>query len=217
MTMTETKSINRRKHNYSRMLHMLACALLLTGCTLMQPPHVESPHIYVLDPQVPETTKHVKRDLVLAVSMPRARAGFDTSQMVYVRKPHELEYFAVNRWANTPTHMLAPLLLQTLEQTGAFRAVVAAGSAVPANIQLDTELIRLQQDFATSPSRIEITLRAQLIDVLNKRAIAVKLFNETEDAPSEDAYGGVTAANRALQGLLSQVADFCVNESANNN
>lgn len=208
---------------------MLACALLLTGCTLLQAPHVESPHIYLLDARTPEkqapekqapekqtseTTEQVKRDLVLAIGVPRARPGFDTSQMVYVRQSHELEYFAINRWADTPAHMLAPLLQQTLEQTGAFRAVVPIPGAVPADIQLDTELVRLQQDFGTTPSKIEITLHAQLIDVHNKRVIAVKLFTETENSPTEDAYGGVTAANRALQRMLLQVADFCVNESA---
>jgi hypothetical protein len=34
-------------------------------------------------------------------------------------------------------------------------------------------------------------------------------------APSEDAYGGVVAANRALERVLGQVTDFCVAESAN--
>jgi cholesterol transport system auxiliary component len=193
---------------------MLLCALLLSGCTLMQVPHAESPHIYVLDTRAQVTTDPIKRDLVLAVSMPRARPGFDTSQMVYVRQSHELEYFAVNRWADTPARMLAPLLQQTLEQTGAFRAVVPTPGTVPTNIRLDTELVRLQQDFGTTPSRIEITLRAQLIDVPNKRVIAAKVFNETENTPSEDAYGGVIAANRALQRVLGQVADFCVKESA---
>lgn len=194
---------------------MLVCSLLLTGCTLLQTPQVESPHIYVLDAQASKIKEQVKQNLVLAVSMPRARPGFDTSQMVYVHQSHELEYFAVNRWADTPARMLAPLLLQTLEQTDAFLAVVPTRGTVPANIRLDTELVRLQQDFGTSPSRIEITLRAQLIDMLNKRVIAVKLFKETENSPSEDAYGGVTAANRALQRMLGQVANFCIKESAN--
>jgi cholesterol transport system auxiliary component len=193
---------------------MLLGALLLTGCSLFQPPHEESQHIYVLDAQAPESADPIKRDLVLAVSMPRARPGFDTSQMVYVRQSHELDYFAVNRWADTPARMLAPLLLQTLEQTGTFRAVVPALGTVPADIRLDTELVRLQQDFESTPSRIEIGLRAQLINVSNKRVIAVKQFNETENAPSDDAYGGVIAANKALQRMLGQVAGFCVKESA---
>jgi cholesterol transport system auxiliary component len=133
--------------------------------------------------------------------------------MAYLRQPHELDYFSFNRWADTPSRMLGPLLAQAVEQTGSFRAIVQTPGVVPSDIRLDTELIRLQQDFGTQPSRIQLTLRAQLIDVVGKRVIAVKTFDETENAASDDAYGGVIAANRAVKRVLSQLADFCVNES----
>jgi cholesterol transport system auxiliary component len=158
-------------------------------------------------------TVQIKRDMVLAVSMPRAWSGFDTTQIAYLRQPNELDYFAVNRWADTPARMLEPLLVQALEQTRSFRAIVRAPGAVPANVRLDTELVRLQQDFGTRPSRVEITLRAQLIDVADKRVLAVKLFDETENAVSDNAYGGVITANRLLQRVLDQLSDFCINES----
>lgn len=202
---------NRQKYTPRQLFQILACAVLLAGCTGLKAPQVEKSHIYVLDARVPVKTAQAKRELVLAVSMPRARSGFDTSQMAYLRQPHELGYFAFNRWADTPARMLAPLMMQTLEP--GFRAVVQTPGAAPSNIRLDTELIRLQQDFSTQPSKVQITLRAQLIDVTGKRVLAVKLFDETENAASDDAYGGVTAANRALQRVLDQLSDFCIKES----
>ena len=89
----------------------------------------------------------------------------------------------------------------------------ASASAVPADLRLNTELIHLQQNFMTRPSHVDLALRAQLIDVRSKRVIASRLFDETENAPSDDAYGGVTAANSALQRVLEQIAEFCVVES----
>ncbi|MDP1709007.1 MAG: ABC-type transport auxiliary lipoprotein family protein [Gammaproteobacteria bacterium] len=207
-------NINRRKRILCRTLQALVSVMLLAGCAGLPAPQVESPSIYVLDAQPAIKAAQAKRDLVLAVSLPRARPGFDTHQMAYVRQPHALDYFAANRWADTPERMLGPLLAQALEQTGSFRAVVQTPGVVPADVRLDTELIRLQHDFGTRPSRIQLTLRAQLIDVRSKRVLAVKLFDETENAASEDAYGGVTAANRALQRVLEQVADFCIDASA---
>ena len=188
--------------------------MLLAGCTGLHAPQVEDSRIYVLDAQAPAKTVQIKQDLVLAVSMPRARPGFDTSRIAYLRQPHELDYFVVNRWADTPARMLEPLLLQTLEQSGSFRAIVRAPGVVPANIRLDTELVRLQQDFGTQPSKVQITLRAQLIDMNDQRVLAVKLFDETENAVSDNAYGGVITANRLLQRVLDQLSDFCINESA---
>jgi cholesterol transport system auxiliary component len=210
---TPTMNINRQERTPRRLLRMLACTVLLAGCTGLQAPQVENWHTYVLDARPAIKAGQIKRDLVLAVSMPRARPGFDTTRMASLRQPHELSYFAVNRWADTPSRMLEPLLAQALEQTGSFRATVQASGAVPADIRLDTELIRLQQDFWTQPGRVQLTLRAQLIDVVGKRVIAVKLFDEAENATGDDAYGGVIAANRVAQRMLGQLADFCVNES----
>lgn len=207
--------MNRHKRILCRTLQALVPVMLLAGCTgLPSAPQVESTNTYVLDAQPVIKAAQVKRDRVLAVSLPRARPGFDTPRMAYLRQPHELDYFAANQWADTPARMLEPLLAQVLEQTGSFRAVVKTPGVVPADVRLDTELIRLQHDFSTRPSRVQLTLRAQLIDMRSKRVLAVKLFDEAENAASDDAYGGVTAANRALQRVLEQVADFCIDASA---
>ena len=185
-------------------------AMLMAGCTELQPPRVESPALYLLDAQLVAAARLPQRDLVLAVNPPSARPGFDTPQMAYVRQLHKLDYFVKNRWADTPSHMLAPLLAQALEQAGSFRAVVRTTGPVPADLRLDTELIRLQQDFTTQPSRVKLTLRAQLYDVKGRKLLAVAEFDEAENAASDDAYGGVIAANRALARVLGQLTDFCV-------
>ena len=193
----------------------LASALamsLLGGCSALLPPPPPPDNIYLLEARmasVPYSAPAPKRDLVLAVSMPRARAGFDTAQMVWVRQAHGLEVYSRNRWADTPARMLAPLLAQALERSGTFHAVVQTPSAVSAVLRLDTELIRLQQDFRVRPSRVQFTLSAQLIDIGTRRIVASAEFDETEDAVTEDAYGGVHATNLALERLLVRLAAFC--------
>lgn len=188
-------------------------AVLLAGCVGMPPPQAEAPAIYVLDARPAQKPARALQDVVLAVSVPRARAGYDTAQMAFVRETYEVEYFAKSRWADTPSRMLAPLLVQALEQAGGFRAVVQAPNAVPADLRLDTELVRLQQNFATRPPQVELALRAQLVDVRSRRVLATAEFEEVEAATREDAYGGVIAANRALQRLLARLADFVAAQS----
>ncbi len=191
---------------------VLLASLLLAGCVNLSAPS-GTQNIYVLDaqPVVPESG--VKRDLVLAVNMPETRPGFETEQIVYFRQPYELNYFVSSRWTDTPARMLQPLLLQAMERSGSFRAVVETGSAVPGDIRLDTDLIRLQHDFTTHPSRVQITLKAQLIDVRSNRVLAVQRFDDTENSSTEDAYGGVIAANRLVQRMLGKLAEFCVEAS----
>lgn len=198
----------------SRAAAALGVAALLASCTALQPPEPDRATRYLLEPVATARAPRPQRDLVLAVSAPRARPGFDTPQMAYTQRPNALEYFAKNRWADTPARMLTPLLAQALERSGGFRAVVQAPSAAIAELRLDTELVRLQQDFATRPSRVQITLRAQLIEVGERRVLASAQFDEVEAAPSDDPYGGVIAANRALARLLERLADFCAETSA---
>jgi cholesterol transport system auxiliary component len=195
-------------------LGALAPILLLAACTSLPAPKGVSPNIYMLEagPAVP--TAQVKRDLVLAVSVTRALPGFDTPQMAYVQQPYELDYFATSRWADTPARMLEPIIAQAMLQTRSFRAVVQPSGAIPADVRLDVELVRLQQDFTTRPSRERLTLRAQLIDVRGRRLLATQQFDEYENAASENAYGGVTAANRLVQHVLAKLADFCVDATA---
>ena len=198
---------------------ILALALL-GGCSSLLPPAPPPDNIYLLDAGMLSVSSPAKvadtgsaplpkRNLILAVSMPRARAGFDTAKMVWIRQAHGLETYSRKRWADAPAHMLAPLLAQALERSGTFHAVVQIPSAASATLRLDTEIIRLQQNFSIQPSRVQFTLGAQLIDIGTRRVIASAEFDETENAATEDAYGGVLAANRALERLLVKLSAFC--------
>ena len=92
---------------------------------------------------------------------------------------------------------------------GAFRAVVLASSAAAGDLRLDTEIIRLQHEFQTQPSRARFTLRAALVDDRTRRVLAWREFDTTAAAATEDPYGGVLAANRAVQAALQELAVFC--------
>jgi cholesterol transport system auxiliary component len=192
----------------------LACLVGLGGCASLLPPREPEPALHVLAPPPVAIANAGKRDVVLEIALPRAAPGFDTPRIVYVQRPYELDSFARHRWAEAPARMLAPLLTQALERSGAFRAVVQAPTAVPADVRVATELLRLQQNFAPRPSRVEVVLRVQLVDVRARRVLATRTFEDDEPAPTDDALGGVAAANAVLARVLTQVVEFCVAETA---
>ena len=151
----------------------------------------------------------------LIVNPPHAATGFDSQRIIYVRKAHKLEYFAHNEWVDTPARMIAPLIVVAVENSGAFRAVVLTPSAAAGDLRLDAEIMRLQHDFGSEPSRVRFTLRAYIVDNTTRRVLASREFDETVAAVSEDPYGGVVAANRAVQTVLEQLADFCTEAARN--
>jgi cholesterol transport system auxiliary component len=129
--------------------------------------------------------------------------------MIYLRRPQELEAFAFHEWVDTPARMLAPLLVRSLQGSGAFSAVLLAPSAATGTLRLETELIRLQQDFGTRPSQVQLTLRGVLLDTATRQVIAWREFDEKVPAATDDPVGGAEAAQEATQRVLAALAAFC--------
>jgi cholesterol transport system auxiliary component len=187
----------------------LLLALLAPACAGLQPPPAQPVSTYVLEAGRGAQVEPPQGGRALAVSVPRARAGFEGAQMAYVTRDYELAYFAAHRWAEAPARMLAPLMAQALEDAGCWRAVVRSPGAAGAELRLESELVRLVQDFRVKPSRVRLTLRVELIDPAARRVLALRELDELEPAASDDPYGGVAAANRALERLLGRLGELC--------
>jgi cholesterol transport system auxiliary component len=181
--------------------------LSMLGCSLLQPVKSANISTYALEVQF-DSASEKTGDATLLVNTPVARPGFDTPRMMYLKKEHELEYFARNQWVDTPARMIAPLIRQALENSGHFKSVVAPRSAASTDLRLDTEIIRLQQEFFNKPSQIHLTVQAQLFDLKTGSVVATKAFDVLEPASSEDPYGGVIATHNAVKKVLLQIADF---------
>lgn len=185
---------------------------LATGCAGLLPKPDPQPAFYSLD-RVHAEKKAIAPPSATAptliVNPPHATAGFDSQRIIYVRDAYKLDYFARSEWIDTPARMLTPLIVAAIENGGAFRAVVQTPSPAAGDIRLDTEILRLQHNFTTSPSSVRFTLRAYLVDNATRRVLASREFDTSEVAASEDPYGGVVAANRAVQSTLEKLAGFC--------
>lgn len=196
-------------------LFVMAMILTLPACSGLLPKPLPPMRHYTLDslPGVPPpagvATPITKGLPTLSINPPRADAGFDSAHIVYLRTPYQLEYFAHSAWVDTPARLLAPLILSTLEASGSFGAVVQMPSAAVGELRLDTRIVRLQQDFAVTPSLVRFTLRATLVDTATLRVLATREFDASVAATREDAYGGVVAAQAAVQQVLGALAGFC--------
>ena len=202
----------------------LLCALALVlmgtaGCSGLLPKPTPLPSFYTLDGVqqdkgsrpigAEEARAESTLGPLLVVHPPHAAAGFDSPRIIYTRELHRLEYFAHSEWIDTPARMLTPLIVAAVARGGSVRAAVPTPTAAQADIGLDTEIIRLQQDFSVPPSRVRFTLRATLVDSRTRKLIASREFDETVDSGSEDARGGVVAAHRAVELVLARLGTWC--------
>lgn len=187
-------------------------AFLLSGCSLLSPVKSEPVHNYVLSPAIPMAAafKHQTGNTLLVTQM-QSTAAYNTSQIAYSTQPYQVAYFAENRWATKPAQMLQLLIVQTLQKTHAFHAVITPPVVSHYDLILVTQLLQLQQDFLTHPSQVHLQINAQLIDANKNQVIATRQFCVTEIAPQDNPYGGVLAANRATADVLRQLAIWVVN------
>jgi cholesterol transport system auxiliary component len=193
---------------------VVLAALLATGCGGLLPKGGPPPTFYTLDGvrearPAPMPAAASASAPTLLVNPPHAAPGFDSQHIVYVRIAHQLEHFAHSEWVDTPARMIAPLMVAALENTGAFRAVGSPASGIAGELRLDTEVLRLQQEFGGGTSRVRFTLRASIADNTTRKAIASREFDASVAARSDDPYGGVVAANRAVQQVMQQLASYC--------
>lgn len=190
--------------------------LALCGCGVLSPSTTPPPNLYSLNSLPGASASAAPAPTAaptLIINAPHAGAGFDSARIIYLREPHKLDYFARSEWVDPPAHMLAELLVAAIQKSGSFAAVVLAPSAAVGDLRLDTEIIRLQHEFQTRPSRVRFTLRATLLDDKTRRIVAWREFDSSISATSEDAYGGVVAANLAVQAVLESVSGFCTEEA----
>ena len=200
-----------------------ACALLLSaslvgmlalaGCSALSPSKSVPPQFYALQslptPLLPPPAIAPGRSLpTLIVNPPHAAPGFDSTRIIYVQSAHQLSYFAYNEWVEPPARMLGPLLVAAIENTNAFGAVVLMPASASGELRLNTELVRLQQNFQTRPSRVQVALRVHLIDERTRKVLQWREFQADVASASETPQGGVAAANIAVQHVLAEAAAF---------
>jgi cholesterol transport system auxiliary component len=203
----------RSRHAARAALVAALLPALLGGCAQsLLPEPAASPALFALSGESEAsaaTAGPVANARTLIVDLPRAAPGFESSQIAYVRRPYEIEYFAHNQWVDTPSNMLAPKMVRAIEGTGAFHAVLGTPTSAVGQFRLETEIVRLQQDFSTTPSHVRLTLRAALIDTATRKVVASREFDARAGAPTDDPYGGVIAAQHAASQALAELALFC--------
>ncbi|WP_131783178.1 ABC-type transport auxiliary lipoprotein family protein [Legionella gresilensis] len=191
-------------------LLILSVGYLLTSCSV-KPTITNEYKLDIFSEK--KFTNH--SNISILVAQPEALAGYDSQDMRYVSKPFELSTYAHNAWVDTPADMLLPLILQSLQRSGYFAVVTSTPITENTDYRLDTQLIELEQNFLTKPSRIDLTVKVVLTHVPDNRVVASEIISEHVTCPSDTPYGGVVAANQATKLFTARLTDFVVIHTRN--
>lgn len=201
----------RKNYSFQKVLACLLGLLLLSACSIFEPIKTPPMHYFTLAMPQPDgdCCDQQGRSTIL-VNQPRANAIYNSPRMIYIPACYQIQYFAQNRWADMPTQMLQSLLINSLQHTGYFQAIINTPSTTYYDWVLNTQLLSFQQEFITIPSCFRIAMRAQLIDARSRHVIATEDFVVLQTAAHDDPYGGALAANLAAQKILNEINCFCL-------
>ncbi|MBX3708885.1 MAG: membrane integrity-associated transporter subunit PqiC [Gammaproteobacteria bacterium] len=193
-----------------RVILTLFGIVLLSACSFLSPVKVDLPDKYMLS-KVPSYVPTKKtRPMILLIPTPETRPIYNTTQMAYMLKPYQIAYFSKNEWAETPAQMLHVLLIQTLQKTHFFKAVVTSPYNGHYDYVLNTEILELKEDLTHSTPLLVLSVRAQIFKISANQIIATKQFTVSLPIPRGTPYGAVFAANQAAATILRQIAIFCL-------
>lgn len=210
-----------------------ALCMTVGGCTLLSPREVK-PEKSLLNETPLELPHEQAHEATVLVLPPETAAVYDTTRMAYSTQPHDIGYFTQREWGETPSQMLQPLLVKTLENTHSFGAIVVPPYTGRYTYTLHTEILELVQDFTSQPATLVLTLRFRLtddgagqttrqrtpnpvpegvegasLDHTWSREVAVR-----QPMRQETSYSGVVAANEATAKALRQMAAFVLQQAA---
>lgn len=190
-----------------RILFVILSAIFLSSCALFTPVKSGVSARYVLD-SLPAPTTDSHSGATILVNAMSSDPIYNTQQIAYTTRPYQISYYAKNRWAATPPQMLHPLIVQSLQNTHHFHAVITPLSMGRYDYVLNTQLLELRQIFFRNCSEVHLTVRAQILSAGTNNVVATKVISVVVVAPQNSPVGGVYAANRATAQMLAQLVQF---------
>jgi cholesterol transport system auxiliary component len=195
-----------------------AVALLITfclsACTLFTapPPEIQRGMLTELPTEPPRSVGLLSASATLLIVTPRTQRAYDTTQMAYTVRDHEIAYYRDHEWGATPSEMMQPLLVTTLERTHRFAAVLAVPYGGRSTHVLQTKIGELVQDFTQPAAAVRIAMHLQLTNAVSRRSVSDEIV-VTEPMSQRSPQAGIAAANRAAAKALQRVAQFVLDNA----
>lgn len=190
-----------------KMIFWLLGILIMSSCSPVKVPLTNEYQLKAYSQKVWGKGPHATSILV---TEPVAVAGYETEKMLYIKETFSLKSFANNAWVASPATMLYPLIIESLQASGRFGVVANTLYTEPVEYRLDTQLLKLQQNFQHKPSTLELSVKIVLTDVKEQKILVSRIFSESIPCTQDTPLGGVIAANRATEALTARITRFVV-------
>lgn len=190
-------------------------AIAVAGCSSL---FVSTPpgKLYRLTPAAnfPANLPHVSAQL--AIDLPQAPAGIDTSRIALSKSLLTLDYFANSEWTDRVPDLIQNLLLASFENSGAVIGVDRNSGGLRADVILRTEIRHFEAVYQTAngPPQVWVELIARLAAVPGRTIVAERRFEQRAQAAANDVPSIVAAFDAATNSVLRDIVVWTLSNPA---
>lgn len=134
-----------------------------------------------------------------------ASGFYDSDQLVFSRSAGTRGQYQFARWTERPGRRFAELLRARLDRLGRYR-VAPAGGVVRGDLMLDTRLIEFYHDATSESGQVRLELRAELVDLKQRRLLGRHTFEQKVPLTTYDAAGAAQASSLAVGRVLDDLS-----------
>jgi cholesterol transport system auxiliary component len=193
-----------------RGLIFAALTLALTGCVNLGS-RTDTPTVvyYVLNDVAPAAVAiPVRADAPTLLVLDTATGSFyDTDQLIFSRRAGTRGQYQLARWTERPGKRFSDLMQARLDRQGVWH-VSAAGGYVRGDVLLDTELVEFYHDAVSQPGTVRLVLRAELVDLKQRKLLGRRVFEQQVALTSYDAAGAAQASSQAVSQALDELTTW---------
>lgn len=193
---------------------LAALAGVLQGCALANL-GAEKPAPRTFDLVAPVVAEAgLKAPLQVVVAEPTAVRALAGDNILVKPTPADVTYYADAVWSDNLPRLLQARLIETLEDSGRFRAVGNGQERIEGDLEMMTHVRAFQVDMAGSGGTARVDLFVKLIDPSSGRLAASRGFEASVDVRSGEPEAGVAALNAAAGDVLPKVAGWAAKVGA---
>jgi cholesterol transport system auxiliary component len=181
-------------------LGLAGCALALGGNAAPTTYDLIAPRSFAATP------KGAKYQLV--VNEPTSVHALDTDRIMVRPRADQISYYKGAAWSDRLPHLVQVRTIETLQNSGAVKAVTSSSDRVDGDYSLSMEIRSFQIDTASGKPAADVAIFAKLIDNNSSKVVATKGFSTRVASASDTPAAGVAALNQALTEVLQDTSTW---------
>ena len=138
------------------------------------------------------------------IEVPTINNSFNTNAILYTQKPYLFEAYAKNRWIDLPSGMIHNYLVQSVENSNIFKAVLSKKSNIEFDYTLKSNVINLYHGFEEDKSYAILKIKFDL--VTDKKLLKTFSYDKKLLCKTNTPYGFIIAINSAFDEVSADLS-----------